>query len=188
MQDHPKLSLTACRRAAASAVMLGFCLLALAPQAHAANWSYRVDLDKMTSKFWEYAEVRSDNTLSLAFPYTSNTNYGTLLIRKREDKSTPEVYFLVDKGQILCPSYGDGCQVTVRFDQAPPVRFGGIGAADHRGTEVYIRDSSRFIASASKAKEILIQITMFQAGHQTLEFTITEPLAPWIASGKKTKK
>jgi len=110
------------------------------------------------------------------------------LIRKREDKSTPEVYFLVDKGQILCPSYGDGCQVTVRFDQAQPVRFGGIGSSDHSSTEVFIRDSSRFIASASKAKKILIQVTMFQAGRQTLEFTTTEPLPAWKAQVKKAKK
>ena len=188
MQAYKKLSFIYYVRTATSAFIFGLCLLALTSLANAANWSYRVERDEMTSMYWEYAQVRSDKTLNLAFPYTSNINYGTLLIRKREDKLNPEIYFLVDKGQILCPSYGDGCQVSVRFDEAQPVRFEGKGSSDHSGTEVFIRYSSGFMASAKKAKKILIQVIMYQAGRQTLEFTTTEPLQAWIASGKKTKK
>jgi hypothetical protein len=148
----------------------------------AESWSYRTDTDKMTSKEQRFGEVRSDNSLSLSFPYSSNSNYGYLTIRNMKGKD--EVLVFIQKGQILCPGYGDGCTVTARFDQAPPVKFNAIGPSDHSSEVFFIRNASSFIASASKAKKILVQFTVYNEGSQVLEFSPTTPLV-WGASVKK---
>lgn len=149
---------------------------------HADLWEYRTSIDKMTSKENRFASVMSDNSLVLPFPYNSESNLGGLTVRS--SGSGTEVLVTIQKGQILCPGYGDGCTVTVRFDQAQPVRFGAIGPADHSSTVFFIHDAKRFVALASKAKKILIQFTMYNAGTQTLEFSPPTPLV-WGTAPKK---
>ena len=149
---------------------------------HADSWRYETDVDKMTSKVENTASVTSDNSLDLPFPYKTDYNHGYLNVRG--SGSRPEVLVTINKGQILCPGYGDGCRVTVRFDQAPPVRFGAIGPNDHSSTAFFIHDAKRFVALASKAKKILVQFTMYNAGNQTLEFSPTTPLV-WGTAAKK---
>lgn len=127
----------------------------------------------MTGKAAKYAELISANTLALNFPYQGK-NHGSLVVR-RHPKYGLDVVVSVEKGQILCRSY-DGCEVYVRFDQGKPQRFSAMPAADHSSEVVFLTARSRFIASASKAKRILVQIPMYQAGEQVLDFKTTEPL------------
>jgi hypothetical protein len=148
----------------------------------ADSWSYKTDIDKMTSKQQKFSSMRSDNSLKLSFPYASDSNYGYLTVRNMNGKD--EVLVSIQKGQIICPGYGDGCTVTVRFDQAPPVRFSAIGPSDHSNEVFFIQNATRFIASASKAKKILVQFTMYNEGDPVLEFSPTTPLV-WGASVKK---
>lgn len=138
----------------------------------------------MTSKEMKLAAIVSDNSLNLPFPYNSSNNFGELQVRNRPGKGT-DVIFSIQKGQIICPSYGDGCTVTVRFDQAPPIKFGGIGPTDNSSDTVFLHDTKRFIAGASKAKKILVQVTMYQAGSQTLEFSPPSGLVWPIKSASK---
>lgn len=159
-------------------------LLCFAVPGFADTWDYFTDVDKMTSKESRRAVVTSDNTLNLDFPYKSTNNYGRVTVRYDASEGT-DVAVLIEKGHILCPSYGRGCNVTVRFDEATPIRFRAIGPSDHSTTIFFIHDTKRFIAGASKAKKILIQFTMYQAGNQTLEFSPPSPLV-WGAT-KKTK-
>ena len=154
-------------------------------QLNTSNWDYSVDVDKMTSKESKFSSLTSDNVLRLDFPYKDSSNYGNLTVRNMPSSGT-NVLVSVSKGQIICPGYGDGCTVTVRFDQAPPVRFGAIGPSDHSSTVFFIRDTKRFIAGAVKAKKILIQFTMYQAGSQTLEFSTAIPLV-WDGAAPKKK-
>lgn len=158
----------------------------LAASANAADtWSYKTNEDKMTSAATKVATLMSDNTLSLPFPYKDSENYGLLIIRQSTGKPV-DVLVSIKKGQILCPGYGDGCTVTVRFDNDKPIRFGAIGPSDHSSTAFFIHNTSRFLTGAKKAKRILIQFTMYNAGEQTLEFNPAENLE-WNTTTSKKK-
>lgn len=149
------------------------------------TWSYKNNEDKMTSTVTKFATLMSDNTLSLPFPYDDSGNYGVLTIRQSSGKSV-DVLVSIRRGQILCAGYGDGCTVTVRFDNDKPVRFGAIGPSDHSSTVFFIRNTGRLLAGAKKAKRILIQFTMYNAGEQTLEFNPAQILEWGTARAKKT--
>jgi hypothetical protein len=115
------------------------------------TWHYETSEDKMTSAATKFATLTSDNALSLSFPYQSRDNYGELHVRQKHGGAV-NVYVTIEKGQILCPGYGDGCTVLVRFDSDKPMRFSAIGPNDHSSTALFIRDTSRFLAGAKKAK------------------------------------
>lgn len=138
-----------------------------------ADWQYRTDKDKMTGKTAEYATLESNNSLDLPFPYQGRNN-GYVWVR-RHPKYGTDAIVSVDKGQILCPSYST-CNVSIRFDDAPPVRYTGVGPSDHSSTSFFLNNQKRFIAEAKKAKRILIQFTMYKAGDQVLEFHSSKPL------------
>jgi len=152
------------------------------------TWEYDKHEDKMTGGITEFARLRSDNSLDLRFPY-SGQNYGALTIRKKRGETN--VILSVRKGQIPCHSFSDGCKVTVRFDKQPPQRFNAVGPSDSSTETIFIENEPKFITSARKARTILVQFTMFQAGEQILEFTSASPLewggkmAPPTAAKKK---
>ncbi len=135
----------------------------------------------MTGKAEKYAIATSSNSLALAFPY-AGANKGRIYVQKHPQNGT-NVYLTIDKGQILC-SAATKCTVQVRFDDDQPITFKGGGAADHDSTVVFILDSKRFIAQATKAKKILAQVNIYQNGHQVLEFSTPESLK-WDAPQKK---
>jgi hypothetical protein len=138
-----------------------------------AQWRYSTEADKMTGTTTHWAEVKSDNSLSLDFPY-KGSNYGRLYFRQRDGKS-PEAFVTIEKGQILCRTY-DNCSVRVRFDESPPVRMSAAPAADHSSEIIFISPPAKFLSSAQKAKRILIELSLYQNGNQVLEFATPEPL------------
>lgn len=148
-------------------------ILGLAYLTASADWQYVSDTDAMTGKPTKLAILQSNNSLDLGFPY-KGTNHGNLAVR-RHPKQGVGVIFMVQKGQIICPALDD-CSIFVRFDDAKPASFRVNKPADHSSTIIGIADSSRFITSASKAKRILVQVVMYQAGQQVLEFQTTKPL------------
>jgi hypothetical protein len=161
-----------------------FYLLALLASASAhADWSYSEDTDAMTSKRTSYAQLQSDNSLNLGFPYKGK-NHGNLTVRQHP-KYGLNVIFTIDKGQLICRSY-DGCSVMVRFDDKPAVRFGANGPADHSSDTIFISGASQFVASASKAKRILVQANVYQSGSPVLEFSSSTPLL-WGAKSAAAK-
>jgi hypothetical protein len=149
-----------------------------------ANWEYRQDQDQMSGKTAKYAEIESSNTLSLAFPY-SGKNKGYIQIRQHP-KYGQDAILSVEKGQFLCPSYS-GCEVSVKFDEKPPVRYSGNGSADHDSKVIFIGNAARFIGEAKKAKRILIQASMYQSGSPIIEFNSGEPLV-WGTTAKSQNK
>lgn len=150
-------------------IRFGLMVLALlSSSAIAGQWRYEDSTDKMTGKKAGTAALVSDQSLSLPFPYAGE-NRGTLMVRNHPTYGL-DVIVGVDKGQIICRTY-DGCRLSVRFDDGKPQRFAAMPAADHSSEFVFIRDKKRFIAAAKKAKRIFVQLPMFQAGDQVLEFS-----------------
>lgn len=148
-------------------LILGWCLVAWS--AHAAQWRYQDDVDRMTGEKASYATVTSDNSLNLSSPYSGRNN-GYITVRKHP-KYGLDVFVSVDKGQILCRVY-DGCSVMIRFDDEKPQRFSAAEPADHSSDTVFITNKTRFIAQAKKSRRILVQLPMFREGEQVLEFSV----------------
>ena len=165
------MSEKAAKQLAAQGVNVG----AVAPvAAKPAGWVYTMERDKMTDKQQRWAEVRSGNSLRLEFPY-NGTNHGRIYVRQRDGKPV-EVFVNIDKGQILCSSY-DGCNAVVRFDDDAPQTFQSVGPADHSSETIFIRNTALFMARASKAKRILVQLNLYKGGSPVLEFDTPASLA-----------
>ncbi|NDZ12023.1 hypothetical protein C7T35_15540 [Variovorax sp. WS11] len=147
-------------------------IVAAASGAQAAGWDYQSDTDKMSGKKNTEAQVQSDNRLNFGFPY-NGSNGGHLVVRQHPQYGL-DVTVGIDQGQMLCNTME--CRVTVKFDDAAPVAFGGSPPADHSSTAIFLSNASRFIASAKKAKKILIQFTAYQNGNPVLEFSTPQPL------------
>lgn len=137
------------------------------------EWKYSKDVDAMTSKMSSSAMITSENSLDLNFPY-KGSNYGRLVVRNHP-KEGLGLIFMVEKGQIICNNYR-GCPISIRFDDAPALQFTGNHPSDSSSNAIFINQASKFIAPAKKAKKILVQVTMYQAGSQVLEFKSTKPL------------
>lgn len=149
-----------------------------------ASWDYAEETDAMTSKRTVIAYLQSSNTLDLDFPYKGK-NHGVLQVRQHP-KYGLDVIFSVEKGQLQCNRY-QGCAIEVRFDDGPAMTFSANEPADNSSTHVFLQNAKRFIASASKAKRILVQVTMFRNGSPVLEFRSANPLVwPQGSGGAKT--
>lgn len=150
-----------------------------------ANWSYREDTDRMSSKSTTQASIKSDNSLQLDFPYKGE-NYGQITVRQHP-KHGLDVIISIDKGQILCRTY-NGCPVEIRFDDKPPMRFSGNGPADNSSDTVFLNNAGRFISEAKKAKRILVSMNIYKAGAPLLEFSTTSHLQWGKKSAEPAKK
>lgn len=135
-------------------------------------WDYKSSTDQMTGKKSAQAIMVSDNELDLDFPYTGSQR-GMLIVRRHPQYGL-DVIVAIQKGQILCHSYD--CKISVKFDDAAPIRIGGTEPADNSSTSVFLDGPERFITLAKKAKRILVQINLFQNGAKVLEFSSPVPL------------
>jgi hypothetical protein len=135
----------------------------------AGQWRYHDEADRMTGKTAYYAQIESDNSLNLAFPYAGK-NHGTLTVR-RHPKYGVDVLVRIERGQILCRSTYDPCSIAVKFGDGQPRAYEGLPSADGGSVTVFLGPHARFIAAAQKSRKILVQLPLYQAGEQVLEFT-----------------
>lgn len=151
----------------------------------AGGWTYDSQTDPMTSKTGQVAQIESINSLDLQFPYRG-LNRGTVVVRAHPRYGF-DVFVMVDKGQIVCHS-ARPCAMSVRFDNAPPMRFTAVRANDGRSTAVFLRPAEKFVAEARKSHAILVQLTMYQAGEQLLKFASDKPLEWTLVPKPRTAK
>lgn len=138
-----------------------------------SEWYHQTQDDPLSKRPTKAASLSSIDQLSLDFPYKGE-NRGHLWVRQ-SPRDGLTAYFSIDKGQLIC-HYGDNCQVSVSFDEAKPVTFRMIGAADSDSTVLFFSDAKRFIAGATRAKEIRVAAIIYQGGQPTLTFRATSPL------------
>lgn len=155
------------------AALLALAVVASVPALAQDGWVYKEETDKMTSKVNKSATLVSMSSLSLSSPY-QGPNYAQIHVRQRAG-SSPEVLLMITKGQLMCRSFSP-CAIKVRFDEAPPVTFRGVGSSDHDPTVAFITNESKFIAAATKAKTILVQTEIYHNGVPVMEFKTSAPL------------
>lgn len=141
-----------------------------APMISNSQWSYSQFADEMSKGTRYIALVSSSNTVDFDFPY-SGEQHATLKLRIDPDNAK-DVIFSIEKGQILCPSYGS-CTVLVRFDDGKASNYTAVGTADNSTETIFINNYSRFVENMLKAKRVRISTTIFQQGAPVFEFEVS---------------
>lgn len=132
------------------------------------KWKYHQSVDKMTSKPIKFAQIMSNESLDLDFPY-EGSNYGQLTLRKKDGLN---IYLGIDKGQI---SGGyDNNFIKVRFDEEKPIIFSYSEPQDGSSNFIFIDNETKFLSKLKKSKKVIISLPLYQAGNQILEFNTTD--------------
>lgn len=134
------------------------------------QWEYSRYDEGMSGKPVVTAQVLSTNTINLDFPY-SGSQRGSLILR-RHPRWGNAVIFRIEKGQILCHSYGD-CRVSVKFDDGKLLRFDGNPPEDNSSEVVFIPAFTTFMKQLKSTKVVKIEVSVYQAGNQVFEFDVS---------------
>lgn len=138
-----------------------------APAAPSYAWVYVDDVDPMSDRKTLTACVNSSDEVALDAPYESVT--ARLCIRNSPKFGVDVFYVLNGDGQILC-DISDGCNVGVRYGDAPAGRNGGTTSADHSSNIIFLDGGRAVAARLAKAKTTKIELTYYQAGVQSVTF------------------
>lgn len=134
------------------------------------QWGYASREEGMSGKSVRTASVLSTNTINLDFPYTGS-QHATLELR-RHPRWGNDVILSIERGQLLCHSYGD-CAIGVRFDDGKLLRFDGNPPADNSTEYTFIPAFSTFMKQLPKTKKVRIEVQIYQAGSQVFEFDVS---------------
>lgn len=134
-----------------------------------SRWTYSQDEDKVRGGITYYAETVSTNSIAQSFPYSDTTTM-KVIVRKSPAYGT-DVLLTISSGQMMCPSY-DGCSGTVRFDDGPAQRISFNGPADNSSDTVFVVGAKSFISKMKRAKRVVIEKTLYQAGNPQFTFEV----------------
>lgn len=135
--------------------------------ANLTQWSYRDSVDPMSDRMTRFACVTSQNEVRLYPPYSDVK--AELCIRQSPRYGLDAYVQLLGDGQIICRSY-DSCTVKVRFGEGAQQSFSATDAADGSSDIIFITNASRFVTGAKAADVTRVQMTLYQAGDQVVEF------------------
>jgi len=136
----------------------------------AYGWLLDVHPDDMTGKVVRTVSVASENDIILKWPYGT---IGARVALRNHPRYGKNILFIADSGQIPCRSYSP-CDILVRFDSEPPMRFSGANPSDGSSEAVFIQGYDRFTKSLMKAKKMRIELEFFQNGVQSFIFDVKD--------------
>jgi len=133
-------------------------------------WNYSTYIDQMSGMITKEATLSSTNTHQLVFPYNGGTR-GTLILRKHPRYGN-DIIFSVNKGQLLC---GDGCFISIKFDDKKPYSVGASEPDDHSSTVLFLSkyDYNKLLKDFRNSKKVLVEVKFFQQGTRVFEFDTT---------------
>ncbi|MBO7559114.1 MAG: hypothetical protein J6T52_11560 [Bacteroidaceae bacterium] len=137
-------------------------------------WDFSIEKDEMTDSKNIWASIISDNSISQDFPYEGLT-FAKITIRYMK-KYGFDAIISITKGQIHGNRYNGNNYITARFDDRTPKKYYYNEAADGSSEMVFISSKSDFIKKCKQAKDIKIDIPIFQAGRPLFIFHVDEPL------------
>lgn len=140
------------------------------PAATGINWNYSNDVDKVRGSTSYYATTISTNTIYQDPPYEPDTSM-KLTVRRAPAFGT-DVVLTISSGQLMCPSY-EGCHGTVSFDGGPAQSVDFAGPADNSSDTIFVEGAVGFIAKLKKAKKVVIEKTVYEAGNPQFEFDVS---------------
>lgn len=124
------------------------------------EWSYNEDRDEMRDATRKFAEVESENSVDLQFPYGEQSAF---IMLRRDPQHGFDVMFRVRSGQILCHSFTDG-YINAKFDEGPIRKFACAGSSDGTSEVAFIRDSKSFLKALKSSKKAVIEAEFYQNG------------------------
>lgn len=134
------------------------------------NWSYSADEDKVRGTKTYYATTTSTNSINQPAPYDGGTTM-ELSIRQSSHHGTDAI-LTITEGQMMCPSY-QGCSATVRFDNGRAETLRLNGPNDNSSEAVFVAGAKGFVARLKKAKHLVVEKTLYQAGNPQFEFDVS---------------
>lgn len=143
---------------------------AIAYEAMGRQWVYTSSPEGMSGKNVVVAWTQSSNTINLGFPYQGEQR-GTLTLR-RHPRWGNDVILRIEKGQILCHSYGD-CKINVKFDDGKVTRYDGNPPEDNSSEVVFIPAFGTFMKRLPGAKSLKIEVSIYQGGNQVFDFDVS---------------
>jgi hypothetical protein len=138
-----------------------------APEA-IVNWEYAVRPDEMGRGNIKTATSVSTNTVNFDFPY-SGEQHAHITIRKHPEHGN-DVMLGIDRGQFLTGV--EGCTVTLRFDDRPPMKFHANGAADNSTNLIFIDGFGKIVDNLKHSKRLRIEAPFYREGNQVFEFNV----------------
>lgn len=144
------------------------------PEPVLVKWRITDDIDAMTDTKNIWAIITSDDYIRQDFPYDGLT-YASITVRYMK-KYGYDVLIEITKGQIDGREYYGTNYITVRFDGGAPKKYYYNEAADGSADVVFLKSSSDFIKKCKKAKDIIIDIPIYQSGRPVFSFHVDEPL------------
>lgn len=132
-------------------------------------WSYDEERDEMRGSTRKFAEVESENSVDLDFPYGEQK--GILTVRQ-DPQYGLDVMFRVRSGQILCHGFGDS-YINAKFDDGPIRRFNCNSASDGTSEVAFINDSRTFLKTLKLSKRTVIEAEFYQNGRVQYVFDTT---------------
>lgn len=133
------------------------------------KWTYSDKTDKLRGDTTYFASTTSTNTIRQDPPYDPDTTMQILL--RYSPTNENEVILTISSGQMMCPSF-QGCSGSVRFDDDPPQEVRLDGPSDNSSQTVFVTGAKAFIAKLRKAKHVVIEKTLYQAGNPQFEFDV----------------
>lgn len=138
------------------------------------TWTYTEEVDEMTDAVSKWATVVSDNYINQEFPYQGET-FAEIVVRYMKKYGT-DVMIKITQGQIIGNEYNGTNYITVRFDEDAPKKYYFNEAADLSTETVFLTNPKSFIEDCKKAKNIKVEIPLYQAGRPLFRFYVDESL------------
>ena len=129
------------------------------------TWSWAYQVDEMTNDSIRMASIRSNNFVSLDFPYEGKT-YGTIYIRSIGESN--DVMFVIDRGQYTSEYKVDSWQV--KFDDNDPLTYKIIEPSSGSSETLFLSPQKSFIENVNNSDSTKIQVSLYEYGNHTFTF------------------
>ncbi len=145
-----------------------------APYALGDGWRYSSSEDAMRGTTERAAELTSDNSVSLAFPYQGGSSL-YILLRHSQRFGGLNAMLRISKGQLLCRIRG--CKIAAKFDDGKVLTLNARPAESGHPDFVFLNDASAFVTRLRSAKKVIIEVEVWK--HGLAQFTFQAGGLSW---------
>ncbi|MCW3835938.1 hypothetical protein ACFQ1E_07795 [Sphingomonas canadensis] len=130
-------------------------------------WRYAEKKDEMRGSTQRIAQVEATEPIRLPFPYGESAP----VLNIRQDPKYGFDIFITANGQFLCRSWDDDT-ISVKFDGGA-IRNWACADADGGSSDiVFIVRARPFLAELKKAKRMIVEAEMYEAGRVQMKFDV----------------
>lgn len=137
------------------------------------EWEFSFDEDEMNSSRNVYARISSFNTVAQDLPFGAT---GANICIRYTKRYGYDVLVTIDKGLFGGIDVSGTNYIMVRFDKGKAIKYWYSDSDDGSSDCVFIRKSNDFIKRCKEAKDIKIELPLFQYGRPVFKFHVDKPL------------